>query len=177
MNASWKIAAKRLFALTPLCLLSSCVSLFKPNRQTSILVPGYFYATPSQENAPFDYDLEVREIGKDEFERARGIDVVQDRLTGRYFALSLMKVHRKTGDLVPFVFENLYDRSPEATYLPISYTDDNGFKLYPTESDESPCYSTYYCETKEVYDDLSYARVDMKFVPKWNPIPPADGLI
>ena len=119
-----------LFILFPVCLCS-CFS-----KKTNELIEGEFEGHILDDYGHFvestsTFSLIVKEIDKDSFLKAEGLNVVEDatkKNSGHYYLFNFYEINAD-GETINHCFYNLHDDYPDTSGLPASYSDnyDNGF--------------------------------------------------
>ena len=138
-------------------ILASCkYSPFwsRTNRQTNYMFEGFFTTTREDDN--LYYFLKVTNITKEQFENAKGTNVINDflyRESGpKYYLLDFYACSENnpySNRIETYSFFNLDVRSPNVKTEPIGYFDDNNNIVTPKPRSNS--ISTYYIEYNEKY--------------------------
>ena len=157
----------RALVLSFIYSLSSCGFLSKYSKRTNIFYPGSFQGIDEYNNEISCY-FNVEEIDKDQYGEANGINVIQDLVSLKYYALEFYAV-LEDGSKKSYELKNFSDAYKGATGTKIAYVDENNVWLVPfVELDQDSisankcCYSIHTAKPKdnlEIYTNLYLKEV------------------
>ena len=128
-----------LFLFIPIVIcLNSCNS-----KRNNIIIEGHYAGVDTFNKSAF-CDLFIKEINIDEYTNAKGKNTIVDAINGKFYSIEFnINETEKYGHRIDFFnFKDAYDN---ARGTPISYVDDNGWRLTPLTSDNNKILSKSIC--------------------------------
>lgn len=125
-----------------LSMLSSC-SFHTINRRTNYIVSGTFIGH-NEDNVEETYCLKLINISEEEFLKANGLNVIEDKIIKNYYRILFYKIDEN--EPIYYEFINFKDAFNGAKGTPIVYESDNDWRLWPHTNNSyktNPYYSVY----------------------------------
>ena len=100
------------------------------------------------------YYLSVSKITEDDYNLAKGLNVVEDvveKAEHNFYFVKFWTIDEEKNIEIQYNFENLHDKYPDTKKFPTNYVDDNGNSLFPAYSAKASANNSYLIVFNEIY--------------------------